>query len=223
VLNRGNGRFENICITSLFTTREAFEEINLYNVDPTLCFQFLQGVSATLLTDLKQVENPVSIPHKNGAVLAVKKLLEPLDKGNNLANMNWREFEIKISELLNKEFCTENSETNLVHSSLELGIELITTDTDNYRGGKTIFHVKRSIKPISVFAVRELFGQILHEGAIKGILCTTADFSPEAYEFAKNKPISLINGIGLLSLFEKHGQKLRINLREAISLETWLS
>ncbi len=223
VLNRGNGRYEKICITSLFTTRAAFEEINLHKIDPALCFQYLHGMSSTALTDLRQVETPMSIPIKNEAVMAVKKLLEPLDKGNNLANMNWLEFETKISALIKKEFCTENSETNLVHSSLELGIELITTDTDTYRGGKTIFYVKRSIKPISVFAVRELFGQIIHEGAIKGILITTADFSPEAYEFAKNKPISLINGIGLLSLFEKHGQKLRINLREAISLETWLS
>jgi restriction system protein len=223
VLNRGNGRYEKICITSIFTTRAAFEEINLHNIDPASCFQYLQGMSSTDLTALRQVETPMSIPLKNEAVVAVKKLLEPLDKGNNLANMNWLEFETKISALIKKEFCTETTETNLIHSSLELGMETITTDTDAYRGGKTIFYVKRSIKPISVFAVRELFGQIIHEGATRGILITTADFSPDAYEFAKNKPISLINGIRLLSLFEKHGQKLRINLREAISLETWLS
>ena len=63
----------------------------------------------------------------------------------------------------------------------------------------------------------------MHEGAKNGILFTTADFSMETYEFAKNKPLSLINGIGLLSLFQKYGLKLRINLREAISLESWLS
>jgi restriction system protein len=71
--------------------------------------------------------------------------------------------------------------------------------------------------------VKELFGSVIHEGAIKGILASTADFTPEAYEFARNKPISLLNGSTLLSLFEKHGYRLRINLREAVSLESWLS
>lgn len=223
VLNRGNGRYEKICITSLFTTRATFEEINLQKIDPTLCFQYLHGMSSTPLTDLRQVETPMSIPVKNEAVLAVKKLLEPLDKGNNLANMNWHDFEKKLIDLLQWEFGTEAGEITMIHSSLENGIEALGTDSDPYQGGKTIFHIKRSIKPIAISTVRELFGQVIHEGAKNGILFTTADFSPETYEFAKNKPISLINGIGLLALFEKHGIKLRINLREAISLESWLS
>jgi restriction system protein len=153
----------------------------------------------------------------------VKKLLEPLDRGNNLANMNWHDFEKNLIDLLQWEFSTETNEIKLIHSSLETGIEAIATDSDPYRGGKSVFHIKRSIKPIPVSAVRELFGQVMHEGAKNGILFTTADFSPETYEFAKNKPLSLINGIGLLSLFQKYGIKLRINLREAISLESWLS
>jgi restriction system protein len=223
VLNKGNGRYENICIASLFATRAAFEEINLQLVDPALCFHYLHGKSSTNLSELKQVETPISISHKNATNLSVKKILEPLDKGNNLANMNWHEFEKNLVDLLHREFSNETNEITTLHSSLENGIEAIETDTDSFRGGKTIFHIKRSIKPISVSSVREIFGQVIHEGAKKGILFTTADFSPETYEFVKNKPLSLINGIGLLSLFEKHGIKLRINLREAISLESWLS
>jgi restriction system protein len=223
VLNKGNGRYENICIASLFATRAEFEDINLHLIEPASCFRYLKGISSTRLSDLIQVETPISIPHKNAAVLAVKKLLEPLDRGNNLANMNWHDFEKNLIDLLQWEFGTETNEIKLIHSSLETGIEAIATDSDPYRGGKSIFHIKRSIKPIPVSAVRELFGQVMHEGAKNGILFTTADFSTETYEFAKNKPLSLINGIGLLSLFQKYGIKLRINLREAISLESWLS
>lgn len=223
VLNKGNGRYENICIASLFATRAEFEDINLHLIDPASCFRYLKGISTERLSDLIQVETPVSIPHKNAAVLAVKKLLEPLDRGNNLANMNWHDFEKNLIDLLQWEFGTETNDIKLIHSSLETGIEAIATDSDPYRGGKSVFHIKRSIKPIPVSAVRELFGQVMHEGAKNGILFTTADFSPETYEFAKNKPLSLINGIGLLSLFQKYGIKLRINLREAISLESWLS
>ena len=37
----------------------------------------------------------------------------------------------------------------------------------------------------------------------------------DAYEFAKGKPIQLINGAELLGLLEKHGHKAKIDLKEA--------
>jgi restriction system protein len=46
-------------------------------------------------------------------------------------------------------------------------------------------------------------------------LVTTADYGPDAHEFAKRKPLTLINGSDLLHLLEKHGHKARIDLREA--------
>jgi restriction system protein len=85
-----------------------------------------------------------------------------------------------------------------------------------------LFLARRSNKPLTVSIVRELFGLTFHEGAIKGILITTADFTPEAYAFAQHKPITLVNGNSLLSLFEKYGQRYRINLREAVSLASLL-
>jgi len=55
----------------------------------------------------------------------------------------------------------------------------------------------------------------MNEGATKGILVTTADYGPDAYEFAKGKPLTLLSGSNLLHLLEKHGHQARINLREA--------
>ena len=46
-------------------------------------------------------------------------------------------------------------------------------------------------------------------------MVTTADYGPDAYEFAKNKPIVLLNDGNLLHLLEKHGNKARIDLAEA--------
>jgi restriction system protein len=63
--------------------------------------------------------------------------------------------------------------------------------------------------------VRELWGTVLNEGAMKGILITTADYGPDAYEFAKGKPITLMNGANLLYLLEKHGRKAKIDMKEA--------
>lgn len=55
----------------------------------------------------------------------------------------------------------------------------------------------------------------MNEGANKGILVTTADYGPDAYEFAKDKPLALLSGSNLLHLLEKHGHRARIDLREA--------
>jgi restriction system protein len=60
----------------------------------------------------------------------------------------------------------------------------------------------------------------MSKGATKGILVTTADYGPDAYEFVKNKPLTLLNGGHLLHLLEKHGHKARIDLAEAKRLQS---
>jgi restriction system protein len=68
---------------------------------------------------------------------------------------------------------------------------------------------------VDVSAVRDLFGTVHSEGAIKGILVTTSYFGDDSYEFIRNKPLTLISGLELLGLLEKHGYKFRIDLEEA--------
>jgi restriction system protein len=73
-------------------------------------------------------------------------------------------------------------------------------------------------------AVRDLYGTLMNEGAMKGILVTTSDYGPDAYEFANGKPISLLNGSNLLHLLAKHITKAHINLAEARqAARKWLS
>jgi restriction system protein len=55
----------------------------------------------------------------------------------------------------------------------------------------------------------------MNEGATKGILVSTADYGSDAYNFAKDKPLTLLNGSNLLHLLEKHGHKAIIDLKEA--------
>jgi restriction system protein len=54
-----------------------------------------------------------------------------------------------------------------------------------------------------------------NEGATKGILVTISTFGPDAYAFAKDKPITLLSGSELLHLLERHGHSAKIDLREA--------
>jgi restriction system protein len=48
---------------------------------------------------------------------------------------------------------------------------------------------------------------MMNEGANKGILVTTG---PDAFDFAKDKPIELIEGGGLLYLLDQVGTRARI-------------
>lgn len=83
------------------------------------------------------------------------------------------------------------------------------------RGGKIVVQAKRYTNTVGVSAVRDLYGTLQHEGAMKGILITTSNYGSDAYEFAKGKPITLMNGGNLIHLLERHGTKARIDLREA--------
>lgn len=60
----------------------------------------------------------------------------------------------------------------------------------------------------------------MNEGATKGILVTTSNYGNDAYEFAKGKPLTLMNGANLLYLLEKHGHKAKIDLQEAKELNS---
>ena len=90
-----------------------------------------------------------------------------------------------------------------------------TSDPDPIRGGKIVIQAKRYTKTVGVSAVRDLYGTVLNEGATKGILVTTADYGPDSYEFAKGKPLTLLNGANLLHLLAVHGHRAKIDLQAA--------
>lgn len=88
-------------------------------------------------------------------------------------------------------------------------------DPDPIRGGTIVIQAKRYTNTVGVSAVRDLYGTVQHEGALKGILITTSNYGSDAYDFAKGKPLTLMNGGNLIHLLERHGRKARINLAEA--------
>lgn len=63
---------------------------------------------------------------------------------------------------------------------------------------------------VPVSAVRDLYGTMINEGAVKGILVTTSHFGRDSREFAKDKPIALIDGENLVHMFQKHGRSVHI-------------
>ena len=137
------------------------------------------------------------------------------DETQNLASLDWQDFEHLVREVIEKEFTGEGSEVHVTQASRDQGVDAIAFDSDPIRGGKFVFQAKRYTNVVSVSAARDLYGTVINEGAVKGILITTSSFGPDTYEFVKDKPITLISGGELLGLLEKHGYKFRINLEEA--------
>ena len=67
-----------------------------------------------------------------------------------------------------------------------------------------VIQAKRYKNTVGVSAVRDLFGTLKNEGANKGILVTTSGYGHASFEFARNKPIELIDGSNLLYLLAEH-------------------
>lgn len=143
-----------------------------------------------------------------------------LDHSTNLAAISWEDFEHLIRELFENEFSSNGGEVKVTQASRDGGVDAVAFDPDPIRGGKIVIQAKRYTNTVGVSAVRDLYGTVMNEGATKGILVTTADYGPDAYEFAKNKPLALLNGGNLLHLLEKHGHKAKIDLKEAKVLNT---
>jgi restriction system protein len=129
--------------------------------------------------------------------------------------MGWEDFEHLIREVFEKEFSQSGGEVKVTQASRDGGVDAIAFDPDPIRGGKIVIQAKRYTNTVGVSAVRDLYGTVMNEGATKGILVTTADYGPDAYDFAKGKPLTLLNGGNLLHLLDKHGHKAMIDLKAA--------
>lgn len=132
--------------------------------------------------------------------------------------MGWEDFEHLVRELFEKEFGQNGGEVKVTRASSDGGVDAIAFDPDPIRGGKIVIQAKRYTNTVGVAAVRDLYGTVMNEGATKGILVTTSDYGADSYSFAKDKPLTLLNGGNLLHLLEKHGQQAKIDIKEAREL-----
>jgi restriction system protein len=129
--------------------------------------------------------------------------------------MDWEDFEHLVRELFAKIYSSRNAEVKITQASRDKGVDAIVYDSTPITGGKTVIQAKRYVNVVDVSSVRDLYGTVLSEGAGKGIIVTTSYYGADSYEFAKDKPLELIDGSNLLALLEKQGYKMKIDLAEA--------
>jgi restriction system protein len=214
-VDRSTGHETTACILSLQARKDEFAAINLAQVDPKACFKTLKGVGSSKLHSLAPVAPIMQMRREDGRFVSAREVANTLDESVNLAAMDWEEFEHLIRELFEREFKTSGGEVRVTQASRDGGVDAIAFDPDPIRGGKIVIQAKRYTNTVGVAAVRDLYGTVHNEGATKGILVTTSDYGPDAYAFAKDKPLTLLNGANLLHLLGKHGTRAKIDIPEA--------
>lgn len=209
-INKANGKWESKFILSISVNRESFNDINLSDVDPKLCFKSLKGVSASKIIDIVAITPILTFDKTDKRFIEGRNV--DINSGTNLAIMEWAEFEHLVRELFELEFSKNGSEVKVTQASRDGGVDAIIFDPDPLRGGKIVVQAKRYTNTVGVSAVRDLYGTVINEGANTGILITTSDYGSDSYAFAKDKPIKLLNGGHLLGLLERHGKKAYIDI-----------
>jgi restriction system protein len=122
-----------------------------------------------------------------------------LDHRPNLMELSPTEFEGLITNL----FAAMGLDTRQTRPSRDGGVDCVAFDARPIFGGKVVIQAKRYKNTVGVSAVRDLFGTVQNEGASKGILVTTG-YGKAAFEFAKGKPLELLDGANLLHLLGEH-------------------
>lgn len=125
-----------------------------------------------------------------------------LDTRPNLMDLTPTEFEALIQNL----FTSMGLEARQTQASRDGGVDCVAWDPCPIFGGKVVIQAKRYKNTVGVSAVRDLYGALQNEGASKGILVTTSGYGQASFEFAKNKPIELIDGANLLYLLHEHSK-----------------
>ncbi len=193
-------------IISVQTTRETFEQLDLSRVDRIICLNNLGARLSPKPEEAISVKPIVEFDMVDSRFVEESDILSDLDPRPNLMDLDWIQFENLVSNL----FGRLGFEAKLTRSSRDQGVDAIAYDTRPIVGGKLVIQAKRYKNVVGVSAVRDLYGTMINEGASKGILVTTSHYGNDAYEFAKDKPIELIDGNGLLYLLDDVGIPARI-------------
>jgi restriction system protein len=205
-VDMATGRDIRPCLISVRATKTQFQGIDLARVDKKVCLRSLGAQVSPRPYETQPVKPIVEFSMVDRRFVDQHDMISELDARPNLMDLNPFEFEHLVGNLFKK----HGLETKLTRSSRDGGVDVVAFDLRPVLGGKVVIQAKRYRNTVGVSAVRDLFGTMMNEGANKGILVTTSGYGPDAFEFAKGKPIELIDGGQLLYLLEQCGTKARI-------------
>ncbi|MFA1545023.1 restriction endonuclease [Actinomadura chokoriensis] len=199
-VDAATGRPVRPCLLTLRTTKETFAELDLARVDPAACLKHLGAGVSRNTAELSPVRPVLEFSMVDPRFVEETDILGDLDDRPNLLDMSPTEFEGLIQNL----FTRMGLEARQTRPSRDGGVDCVAYDPRPIMGGKVVIQAKRYRNTVGVSAVRDLYGTLQNEGASKGILVTTSGYGQASFDFAKNKPIELLDGANLLFLLKEH-------------------
>ena len=166
-VDKGTGNESTACIVSVQASREALRAINLAKVDPRARFRQLKGVGSSKLHSVTPVAPIINLRREDARFIPSYEVAERLSEGFNLAAMDREDFEHLIREIFEKEFTSSGGEVRVTQASRDGGVDAVAFDPDPIRGGKIVIQAKRYAYTVGVSAVRDLYGTLMNEGALK--------------------------------------------------------
>lgn len=182
------------CLLTVRTTRSTFMELDLSRVEPSACLRHLGAGVSRSPAELTPVRPVLEFDMVDPRFVTEEDVLGGLDTRPNLLEMTPTEFEGLIQNL----FTRMGLESRQTRASRDGGVDCVAYDPRPIMGGKVVIQAKRYRHTVGVSAVRDLYGTLQNEGASKGILVTTSGYGQASHDFAKNKPIELLDGANLL-------------------------
>jgi restriction system protein len=195
-----NGQAIRVPVVSVRAPKQAFMEIRLDRVDKASCLRSLGAQVSSRPDELQAIKPIIEFNMVDKRFIEQQDVIGGLESRPNLLDLTPSGFEALVSNLFTK----MGLDTKLTRSSRDGGVDAVAFDTRPVLGGKVIIQAKRYKDTVGVSAVRDLYGTMMNEGANKGILVCTSGYGADAYNFAKDKPIELIDGGGLLYLLREH-------------------
>ena len=199
-IDPATGQQVRLCLLSVRVTADIYRTLNLGQVQPEHCLRSLKASVSRSPSELMAVKPIIELDMVDPRFVETMDVISGLDSRPNLMELTPTEFEGLITNL----FAAMGLDTRQTRPSRDGGVDCVAFDPRPVFGGKVVIQAKRYKNTVGVSAVRDLFGTCQNEGASKGILVTTSGYGKAAYDFARGKPLELLDGGNLLHLLAEH-------------------
>jgi Holliday junction resolvasome RuvABC ATP-dependent DNA helicase subunit len=123
--------------------------------------------------------------------------------GKAIDSLSGVDFEKVVANLLSR----MGFHAEMTRASGDGGIDVIASLDKPIVGGRYLFQCKR-FSPINLIGsptLRDFYGAVTADRAVKGVFITTSDFTPQAREFGEKVGLELINFSRLQALLKEYG------------------
>lgn len=126
-----------------------------------------------------------------------QRLLDTRSDIDSIGDLSWTNFELLIGEAFRRQGYSVEERGG---GGADGGVDLVLRKN----GEKVLVQCKQwKSRQVGVSVVRELYGVMVHEKAAKAVVAISGEFTQEAKDFARGKPLELLNGPALYQLIAR--------------------